>query len=198
MNAVEFFVYGVAKTAGSKKSFVPKRKDGSFVTKADGRPKVVTMDDTGEAGKSWRSTVADAARPFFTDDDGEIRPLDGAIQVEITFYRRRPKGHFGSGRQTKHIVRDSADAMPITKPDVDKLSRAILDALKGVAWHDDAQVTDKVVRKRYAHNDYCQIRIESHAVQLASDLPIEERVNPQAVVGEHGRLFGEQQSILAA
>ena len=37
-----------------------------------------------------------------------------------------------------------------TKPDLDKLARAVLDALTGVAFQDDAQVTRLACTKRYA------------------------------------------------
>jgi crossover junction endodeoxyribonuclease RusA len=38
------------------------------------------------------------------------------------------------------------------KPDVDKLMRALLDALTGVVWRDDAQVCYAMVNKVYAWN----------------------------------------------
>lgn len=41
----------------------------------------------------------------------------------------------------------------IKKPDGDKLLRAVLDALTGVAWVDDSQVTDARARKRLAELD---------------------------------------------
>lgn len=39
---------------------------------------------------------------------------------------------------------------PTKKPDADNVIKAIFDALNGVVWHDDTQVVDMVVRKRYA------------------------------------------------
>jgi Holliday junction resolvase RusA-like endonuclease len=39
------------------------------------------------------------------------------------------------------------------KPDIDKLARGVLDALSGVLFHDDAQVIDLRVGKRYAGAD---------------------------------------------
>lgn len=39
--------------------------------------------------------------------------------------------------------------IPITKPDLDNAAKAVLDALNGVAWEDDNQVSDLRVMKRY-------------------------------------------------
>ena len=40
--------------------------------------------------------------------------------------------------------------LPTKRPDADNLAKAICDALNGVAWKDDCQVTHLDVRKRYA------------------------------------------------
>jgi Holliday junction resolvase RusA-like endonuclease len=37
-----------------------------------------------------------------------------------------------------------------TKPDADNVAKALCDALNGIAWHDDGQVVELVVRKRHA------------------------------------------------
>lgn len=37
-----------------------------------------------------------------------------------------------------------------TKPDADNCAKAICDALNGIAWHDDGQVVELLVRKRHA------------------------------------------------
>lgn len=182
----EFTVHGVAKTAGSKKGF--------YNAKAK---RVIITDDTGQDGKAWRSDVRDAAVEKFTDDfTGQVEPINGAVAVamEITFYRSRPKGHYGSGKN-RRFVKDSAPAYPITRPDVDKLSRAILDALKGIAYNDDSQITTKIVRKRYAAKDYTVIKIFRDDAQNARDLPLEERVRGDSF-GE--RAVAQQQLIEAA
>jgi Holliday junction resolvase RusA-like endonuclease len=40
---------------------------------------------------------------------------------------------------------------PTTKPDLDKLARAVLDALTGVYYLDDAQVVSLDLQKAYTH-----------------------------------------------
>lgn len=41
---------------------------------------------------------------------------------------------------------------PIKKPDVDNAAKAILDALNKLAYRDDAQIVDHMVRKFYSEN----------------------------------------------
>ena len=63
---------------------------------------------------------------------------DGPVGLEATFYLPCPKS--APKRQP---------AFPAKRPDLDKLVRVVADALSGVLWHDDAQVTALVARKRY-------------------------------------------------
>lgn len=46
------------------------------------------------------------------------------------------------------------------KPDVDNLTKAVLDALNDLAWHDDAQITELHVNKVYTENPYIQLSIK--------------------------------------
>lgn len=66
--------------------------------------------------------------------------LTGAVAVDLLFVMPRPK----TGRRV----------LPAVRPDIDKLTRLVLDALTdaGVIV-DDGQVTDLTVRKRYPDAD---------------------------------------------
>lgn len=79
--------------------------------------------------KAWRTAIAVRARSERHD------LLLEAVEVSLVFTLPKPK-------TVKRLL-------PSVKPDVDKLARAVLDALTGVAYKDDAQVTDLIVRKRY-------------------------------------------------
>jgi crossover junction endodeoxyribonuclease RusA len=71
---------------------------------------------------------------------------DGAMCVEAVFYLPRPKNHY----RTKGGIRPAAPWHPTTKPDGDKLLRALLDALTTAGiWWDDSQVTELHAWKRY-------------------------------------------------
>lgn len=74
--------------------------------------------------------------------------FEGPVSMDIRFTLTRPKGHFGTGRN-EGVRKDSAPDFPIKKPDIDKLVRAILDALTGTCFGDDAQVVQLEVRKDY-------------------------------------------------
>jgi crossover junction endodeoxyribonuclease RusA len=101
--------------------------------------------------REWRSLVARSI-------DGQT-PLEGAVNVRLDFFLPRPKGHYGSGRNAA-VLRPSAPSVPQTKPDIDKLVRACLDALTGMAFRDDSQVAALHARKLYADDRVPGVHIE--------------------------------------
>lgn len=124
---IRFFAEGIPAPQGSKRHL-----GGGILVESSKRV------------KPWRSDVRAAAQ----DARGDRQPLDGPVHVEIEFRFLRPKGHFGTGRNSDKL-RPAAPATHIGKPDLDKLARAILDACTGVLWVDDSQVITIVARKRY-------------------------------------------------
>ncbi|KKN86900.1 hypothetical protein LCGC14_0264630 [marine sediment metagenome] len=91
---------------------------------------------------------------------GDARALDGPVSVELWFFLKRPKS-----------VKDRP--YPSVPPDIDKLTRATLDAIKGTI-EDDSRVVDLDVRKRYAE-DYGVAPGVMIYVQETFDGRIEER-----------------------
>lgn len=126
MIRVTFDVAGLPVPQGSLRSFV--RGGHAVTTHANGR----NLD-------AWRIAVATEARAAAT------ALLEGAVAVEVIFLLPRPAGHTGA-----RGLRASAPPYPSGRPDLDKLARSVLDALTGTVIGDDGQVTDLVVRKRYA------------------------------------------------
>jgi len=82
----------------------------------------------------WRKAVSDAVKQAM-QDSGDLSKFEGAVKVEAVFYLTR-----------KPSVKRP---LPTVPPDVDKLSRSLLDACKGV-WGDDSQVVRLEVSKKYA------------------------------------------------
>lgn len=130
MSAVSFTVHGVAAPAGSKRGF--------YNAKAK---RVIVTDDSARS-RPWKAQVADAAAQAMTGREPfSVEPL----LLELTFWMPRPKGHLGA----KGNVRPSAPSAPTVKPDLLKLARAVEDALTGVVYRDDAQITCEVLQKAY-------------------------------------------------
>jgi Holliday junction resolvase RusA-like endonuclease len=80
-----------------------------------------------------------AIRLAYVNAGGEA--LEGPVSVRIVCLFERPKSHSKKRRQ---------DPEPkITKPDLDNVGKAILDALNEIAYNDDGQVFMLAVEKWY-------------------------------------------------
>jgi Holliday junction resolvase RusA-like endonuclease len=66
--------------------------------------------------------------------------MDGPLLVEIVARFGCPKS-----RHLKKGIR--AREWKATRPDVENIAKAVLDAAKGIVWHDDAQVAVLLVKK---------------------------------------------------
>ena len=77
------------------------------------------------------------AAEFRREYRGPYPMLDGPVRVEVLVFAPLPKA------RPKKVVRE-----PYTvKPDADNVAKQVLDALNGLAYADDAAVTELVVRK---------------------------------------------------
>lgn len=133
MRTLRFTVVGVAAPQGSYHGRIGKGKDG--------QPQAFVTHDNPKT-KGWRGAVASAAAFEMLRPENYRRLFGGAIELEVVFHLPRPKT-----LRTKRLA--FVDVPHTTKPDADKLARAAKDALSKVVWHDDAQVTDLIARKRY-------------------------------------------------
>ena len=73
-----------------------------------------------------------------------------SVVIDLVF--ARPKSHLRKTGLAK-------DAPRYPRPDVDNATKAVLDALNGVAWEDDSQVTRLVVEKSYGTEARTTVRI---------------------------------------
>ena len=76
--------------------------------------------------KPWRAKLAAAARAAAHADGWET--LDGPIRVTIKLSHPRPAAHYRTGRYSG-LLKPDAPRWKATRPDADKLARAVLDAL---------------------------------------------------------------------
>lgn len=90
-------------------------------------------------------------------------PLEGPVELRLLIAVQVP----GSWSKKKQAQALAGEILPITKPDVDNVEKAIADGLNGVAWRDDCQVTDVIKRKRYSATPAVLVQIRP-AVTAAS------------------------------
>lgn len=100
----------------------------AFIPKG-GKFPVVTSDN--KKMKPWRQEIAGCAIQWMQGG-----PSEKPVTLRADFYFERPKS------QKKAEYKS-------TKPDIDKLGRAVLDALTGIVFRDDSQVIDCTLRKFY-------------------------------------------------
>jgi Holliday junction resolvase RusA-like endonuclease len=75
-------------------------------------------------------------------------PLTGPLELRAVLAFRRPASHYGTGRNSG-ALKPTAPAYRSSRPDADKLARAICDAMSGVVYRDDAQIARLIVEKHY-------------------------------------------------
>jgi len=85
-------------------------------------------------------------------------PLGGPVSLRATFTFPRPKHHFGTGKNADR-VKDSAPGWKTSAPDLDKLVRALGDALTGVVIRDDALIVDLAVTKIYGQTPGVVVKV---------------------------------------
>lgn len=119
---IAFTVLGVAMPKGSTRAFMPK-----------GAKFPVVVHDNKPSLKGWENSIRAAIQQYA---GGTF--FDGPVLVRIAFYLPRPKS------LSRKVVWHTK------KPDLDKLARGSLDAMKGVLWGDDSQVVQLQVTKHYA------------------------------------------------
>lgn len=116
---ISFRVHGLPIPQGSTRAWV-----------LHGKP-VITS--TAKGLNTWRRLVADVAQNYAPSE-----PWEGPVGIELHFGLPKPK----SAPKRKRV-------WPDKRPDLDKLTRAVLDALTYVVFADDSQVIDIRASKDY-------------------------------------------------
>jgi Holliday junction resolvase RusA-like endonuclease len=135
-------ILGDPKPGGSKTAQALYGKDGKPRLTAAGRV-ITTIRDDAKGNADWKTTVRVQAHDQYRGE-----PLTGPLEVRVTFYKARPKGHYNTkGRLTPKAL---VSPGPTVKPDATKLWRSTEDALTGVVWRDDSQIITQSQAKRWA------------------------------------------------
>ncbi len=116
---ISFQVHGLPIPQGSTRVWMVK-----------GRP-ITTSSAKGLS--AWRRLVADVAQHYAPQ-----QPWEGPVGIDLHFGLPKPK----SAPKTRRV-------WPDKRPDLDKLTRAVLDALTYVVFADDSQVIEIRASKDY-------------------------------------------------
>lgn len=95
-----------------------------------------------------------------------LPPTAEPVALFLRFRFTRPKSHYtGTGR-----LSSSARRTPSVRPDLDKLVRGVLDALKGTLYADDGQVVALYACKEYAPTD--ELELKWDVLTMPADEPV--------------------------
>lgn len=82
-------------------------------------------------------------------------PIVGPVELRLNLVCSVPS----SWSKTKRAQALAGEVVPTKKPDIDNVVKAICDALNAIVWHDDVQVVDLVVRKRFGDSPHVEATI---------------------------------------
>lgn len=131
---IQFTVYGHPEPQGSTRAFVPKGWTRPVITTASKKM------------KPWRQQITGTA----IDAPGMKvwTRKEGGVKLNLIFVLSKPPS-----LSKKWTILNK-------KPDVDKLSRCVLDSLTGIAYEDDSQVIVLHVVKIYGGPERVEIGID--------------------------------------
>ena len=85
------------------------------------------------------------------------KPNKNVLDLHLTFCYKRPKSHYRT-KNKKLILKDDLPHYKIGKPDLDNLCKFYMDAMNGLFYVDDSQVTSLNAVKVYGSEDYIHIK----------------------------------------
>ena len=128
---------------------------GEVVGKA--RPRMNTY--TGHAYTPTKTKNYEfTARSWFVLKYPRFEILEGRIKVKIIAYFDIPKST--SKKKEAEMLLDNIS--PTKKPDIDNITKIVLDAMNKFAFKDDTQVTKLEVEKKYSEKPRLYIKIEEY------------------------------------
>jgi Holliday junction resolvase RusA-like endonuclease len=129
---IEFTVYGIPAPKGSKSAFPIRRK-------ATGKMGAVVVEGKTDRQKDWARRVEEVVQGL-ASSGAEL--LDEPLALTVTFYLPKPAS-----------APKRRATLPMRKPDLDKLLRALIDPMTGVLVADDARFVEIFAIKRFAEDD---------------------------------------------
>lgn len=147
-----------------------------------GRPRFTKQGRTYTPQKTRRyeeavrgaAMLAARAQGFVKHDDDT--PLEACISAWFPIPASWPK--------KKREAARSGALYPVVKPDADNIAKAVLDALNGIAFHEDRQVVSCTVRKRYTFRDDDTPRVVVHVAPMKTFAQLREEALSDGLTGE--------------
>lgn len=126
----------------------PKQRPRVYRNRVTGQAHAVTPKETRAYEEKVRASYIDAV-------EGQEK-LEGALSMIINIYVQIPKSTPKKAR-AKMIC---GELRPATHTgDIDNLFKAISDALNGLAYDDDSQIVEGIVRKFYSETARAEVTI---------------------------------------
>lgn len=94
--------------------------------------------------RPWRAAIS--AEASIAHNGGPV--LNEPVAVVANFFFPRPKSHYGTGKNAQ-MLKDTAPTYHTGHPDLDKLQRALGDALTGTVLRDDKLIASWITTKCY-------------------------------------------------
>ena len=107
--------------------------------------------------------------------DGVVFGRKDLLHVEICFFMRRPNTDFRGAIRGEGRLKSNLSHFLVIKPDIDNLSKFVLDALRGVLYVDDDQIVKLTAYKLRDSTGTCEGRTE---VRVSKFNPSADFVNP--------------------
>ena len=86
------------------------------------------------------------------------KPTSNVLDVHFTFCYKRPKSHYRSVNK-KPVLKDDLPYYRLGKPDIDNLCKFYMDAMNGIFYTDDSQITSINAVKVYGSEDYIHVKM---------------------------------------
>ncbi len=127
---------------------------GPMIFHVEGNPQGKARPRFTRTGHTFtpKRTVAyeERVRDRFLEAGGKRLPADCYVAVSIDIVFPIPKSY----SKERRVMCAAGKEKPAKKPDIDNVEKVVLDALNGVAYEDDKQVTRTTKEKRYTQPIY--------------------------------------------
>lgn len=103
----------------------------------------------------WKTMIVAQLKPFIPG-----RPIKQAVSLDLDFFFRRPKSHYGTGKNSE-LLKASAPVYFTNHYDTDNLAKVVMDVMPQIGiLYDDAFVVDGRTTKSWGEPSGVNIRLE--------------------------------------